>query len=122
MLDRRITQLESMFQTNRQVTEKDILLLKEEKVSAKSHDESMQEMLEKVDSFSIKLDYESVRRYQDEEFIDRYVPIMIQERISDTLTACLDKKPLRRLEEYESNIFMELHKRVLEDMENRMNS
>ena len=50
-----------------------------------------------------------------EEYVDKYVPILSQSQISETLGAVLDRKILNKLELYEEFKFKELHNNILNE-------
>ena len=50
-----------------------------------------------------------------ENFIEKYLPIKIQNQISNTVKVITDKKFKKHLEEFEATKFEELHSAIIED-------
>lgn len=50
-----------------------------------------------------------------ENFIEKYMPIKIQNQISDTLKYVLDKKIQKKLDHYQKKKFSTFHSQILDD-------
>ena len=84
------------------------------KCNESRYDKEMTEMKDYVSSFKIVADNCLINNQSISRFIEIYLPVKIQQQISETLQSILSKPFLDKLEKYDFRKFPELNKALLE--------
>jgi hypothetical protein len=86
-----------------------------QKISTKQYKEEKKEVTDMLYQIHFVMDYYSNEFMRVENFLEKYLPLKVQNQISSTLTVVLPGKDRGRLREYEDHKFLELRENLILD-------
>ncbi len=89
--------------------------LDRQKLTIEQHKTDQQELKDIIYRVHTVMDYFSNEFLRVENFLEKYLPLKVQNQISHTLNYVIEPKSKWRLRDYEDQKFMELREHMLED-------
>ena len=90
-------------------------LLKVETVSRKAYKEEKKDLKDRMFKIHTVMDFYSNEFLRLENFMEKYLPLKIQNQISQTLNGVMPANQRGRIKEYEDTKFLELREQLIHD-------
>jgi len=91
-------------------------LLKQETVTRRAYKEEKKDLKDKLFKLHQVMDFYSNEFMRLENFMEKYLPLKIQNQISQTLNGVLPANQRGRIKEYEDTKFLELREYLIHDV------